>query len=128
MFYVFFFFIYRHCTTSTRPDTLSPYSPLFRSPLLASGPIEIQMFGQENADDAIAAVASTFVALPQRNDLPGPAANKLMRFPAHVERPVILRHKGDKEQAAAVMAWPTAGGFPLTKEARQMEQIGRAHV
>jgi zinc protease len=44
-----------------------------------------------------------------------------MRFPAHVEVPVVLRHKGDKDQAAAVMAWPTAGGFALQKEARQLE-------
>ena len=89
--------------------------------MLASGPIEIQIFGQVKADDAIAAVAATFGALPQRTDVPVPAANKLMRFPAHVEAPVVLRHKGDKEQAAAVMAWPTAGGFALTKEARQLE-------
>ena len=50
-----------------------------------------------------------------------PAANLAMRFPAHVETPIVLRHKGDKEQAAAVMAWPTSGGFTLQKEARQLE-------
>ena len=90
-------------------------------PLLASGPIEVQIFGQVKADDAIAAVAATLGALPPRADLPVPAANRAMRFPAPVQKPVILRHKGDKEQAAAVMAWPTAGGFALQKEARQLE-------
>ena len=90
-------------------------------PLLASGPIEIQIFGQVKADDAIAAVAATFGALSPRVDAPGPAANRVMRFPAHVEAPVILRHEGDKEQAAAVIAWPTAGGFDMLKEARQLE-------
>jgi zinc protease len=59
--------------------------------------------------------------MPARPDVPVPAANKVQRFPAHVEQPVILRHDGDKEQAAAVMAWPTSGGFALTKEARQLE-------
>ncbi|WP_448538330.1 M16 family metallopeptidase [Sphingobium yanoikuyae] len=90
-------------------------------PILASGPIEIQIFGQVKAEEAIEAVAATFGAMPARPDVPVPAANKVQRFPAHVEQPVILRHDGDKEQAAAVMAWPTSGGFALTKEARQLE-------
>ena len=90
-------------------------------PLLASGPIEVQIFGQVKPEEAIQAVAATFGALPARRDIPVPAVNKQMRFPAHVSTPVVLRHQGDKEQAAAVMAWPTAGGFTLTKEARQLE-------
>ena len=106
----------------TEIDALTPQA--FRAtwePLLASGPIEVQIFGQVKADDAIQAVAATFGALPPRPNAPVPAANRQMRFPAHVEKPVILRHQGDKEQAAAVMAWPTSGGFALTKEARQLE-------
>ena len=90
-------------------------------PLLASGPIEVQIFGQVKPEEAIQAVAATFGALPARRDIPVPAVNKQMRFPAHVSTPVVLRHQGDREQAAAVMAWPTAGGFTLTKEARQLE-------
>ena len=90
-------------------------------PLLASGPIEVQIFGQVKADDAIQAVAATFGALPARADTPVPAASRAMRFPAHVEKPVVLHHDGDKEQAAAVMAWPTSGGFALQQEARQLE-------
>ncbi|AMK18326.1 MULTISPECIES: M16 family metallopeptidase [Sphingobium] len=90
-------------------------------PLLASGPIEVQIFGQVKAEEAIQAVAATFGAMSPRPDVPVPAANKRMRFPAPVTSPVILRHKGDKEQAAAVMAWPTAGGLTLTQEARQLE-------
>jgi len=103
-------------------DGLTPQA--FRAtwePILASGPIEVQIFGQVKAEEAIQAVAATFGALPARPDVPVPAANKAMRFPAHVENPVVLRHKGDKEQAAAVMAWPTAGGFDLQKEGRQLE-------
>ena len=90
-------------------------------PILASGPIDIQIFGQVKADEAIQAVASTFGALAPRPDTPVPAANRAMRFPRHVEKPVVLRHTGDKDQAAAVIAWPTAGGFALQKEARQLE-------
>lgn len=90
-------------------------------PLLASGPIEVQIFGQVKPDDAIQAVAATFGALPPRPEQPVPAANKVMRFPAPVSKPVVLRHTGSKDQAAAVMAWPTAGGFALQTEARQLE-------
>ena len=90
-------------------------------PLLASGPIEVQIFGQVNPDDAIQAVAATFGALPMRPNTPVPTANKVMRFPAPVSMPVILHHQGSKDQAAAVMAWPTAGGFSLQTEARQLE-------
>ncbi|MET0371252.1 MAG: insulinase family protein [Sphingobium sp.] len=90
-------------------------------PQLAAGPIEVQIFGQVKPDDAIAAVGETFGSLPPRTDDPVPPANRVLRFPAHVERPVILRHKGDKDQAAAVVAWPTSGGFAQVKEARQLE-------
>ena len=103
-------------------DALTPQN--FRQtwePMLAAGPIEIQIFGQVKPEEAIQAVAETFGAMPARADVPVPAANKVQRFPAHVETPVILRHDGDKEQAAAVMAWPTAGGFAMTREARQLE-------
>lgn len=103
-------------------EALTPQS--FRAtwePILASGPIEVQLFGNVTPQEAIDAVAATFGALPARADVPVPAANRTMRFPAHVETPVILRHKGDKDQAAAVMAWPTAGGFAMQKEARQLE-------
>lgn len=94
-------------------------------PILASGPIEVQIFGQVKAEDAIAQVAATFGALPKRPDKPVPAANRLMRFPAHNATPVVLRHKGDKDQAAAVMAWPTAGGFAMAKESRQLEILAQ---
>ncbi|MEC3911087.1 insulinase family protein [Sphingobium sp. CR2-8] len=110
--------------TPSRPEIEALTPQAFRAtwePILASGPIEVQIFGQVKAEDAIQAVAATFGALPPRPDVPVPAINRAMRFPAHVETPVVLRHKGDQEQAAAVMAWPTAGGFQLQKEARQLE-------
>ncbi|MCP1469818.1 zinc protease [Sphingobium sp. OAS761] len=103
-------------------QALTPQS--FRAtwePILASGPIEVQIFGDVKADEAIQAVAATFGALPPRADKPVPAANRTTGFPAHVETPVVLRHDGDKDQAAAVMAWPTAGGLTLRREARQLE-------
>ncbi len=90
-------------------------------PILASGPIEVQIFGQVKAEEAIAEVAATFGALPARPEKPVPPANRAMAFPKHNEAPVTLHHSGDKEQAAAVMAWPTSGGFAARKESRQLE-------
>lgn len=94
-------------------------------PILASGPIEVQLFGDVKADDAIAAVGATFGALPARKDVPVPAANKILRFPAHVAKPIVLRHTGAKDQAAAVIAWPTQGGFAATRESRQLEILAQ---
>lgn len=110
--------------TPSREEIAALTPQMFRAtwePILASGPIEVQIFGQVKPDEAIQAVAETFGALPKRADVPVPPANRMMRFPAHVDQPVVLRHKGDKDQAAAVIAWPTSGGFTLRKEARQLE-------
>jgi zinc protease len=94
-------------------------------PILAEGPIEVQIFGQVKPEEAIAQVAATFGALPPRKELPVPSANRVMRFPAHNEQPLVLRHTGDKDQASAVMAWPTAGGFAMAKESRQLEILAQ---
>ena len=51
-------------------------------PMLASGPIEILIFGDVNADEAIKTVGETFGALPPRPAKPSPEVNKLLRFPA----------------------------------------------
>ena len=110
--------------TPSREEIAALTPQAFRAvwePVLASGPIEVQIFGDVKAEEAIQAVAATFGALAPRSDTPVPVANRAMRFPAPVKEPVVLRHKGDKEQAAAVLAWPTAGGFTLQKEARQLE-------
>lgn len=110
--------------TPSREEIAALTPQAFRAvwePVLASGPIEVQIFGDVKAEEAIQAVAATFGALSPRSDTPVPAENRAMRFPAPVKEPVVLRHKGDKEQAAAVLAWPTAGGFTLQKEARQLE-------
>ncbi len=51
----------------------------FWAPLLASGPIEVDVFGQINPDEAIAAVAKSFGALPPRVD--SSTAPPPVRFP-----------------------------------------------
>ena len=90
-------------------------------PLLATGPIEVDVFGDVKADEAIAAIAKSFGALKPRvadDAVPAP-----VRFPAHVATPVMRTHDGDDNQAAAVIAWPTGGGSADHAEARRLDVL-----
>lgn len=89
------------------------------APLLASGPIEVEVFGDINADRTIEAVAKTFGALPPR--AAGTTPPPPVRFPAHVATPVVRYHNGAPDRAVAVIAWPTGGGVANIDEARRLE-------
>ena len=93
----------------------------FWAPILAAGPIEVSVFGDVKAEDAVAAVAKTFGALPPRAPQPEVAAP--VRFPAHVATPVLRYHEGPANQAAAVIAWPTGGGSANIAESRQLDVL-----
>ena len=77
-------------------------------PLLASGPIEVEVFGDLDTEATIKAVGETFGALKPR--AAGAIAAAPAKFPAHVDKPVVRTHTGSPDQAAAVLAWPTGGG------------------
>ncbi|MPT47272.1 MAG: insulinase family protein [Sphingobium sp.] len=94
-------------------------------PVLASGPIEVQIFGDVQAEEAVTAVAETFGALKARSPLPVSDAARTISFPAHNETPLVLTHKGDKDQAAAVIAWPTGAGIANVRESRQMDVLAQ---
>lgn len=97
----------------------------FWEPILASGPIEVQIFGDVEAEEAITSVAETFGALKARKPLKVQEASQSVSFPAHNETPLVLTHKGDKDQAAAVIAWPTGAGLDTVKEARQLDVLSQ---
>lgn len=88
---------------------------------LATGPVEVQIFGDFDRNAAIAALQRTFGALKKRPPLARNFAEATMRFPAGASEPVVLTHKGDADQAAAVIAWPTGGGSARLSESRQIE-------
>jgi zinc protease len=90
-------------------------------PILRQGPIEIHLFGDFKRDDAVAALARTFGALPTRGGLPAGTAPATARTLAPSLEPVLLHHSGDKDQAAAIIAWPTGGGAANVRESRQLE-------
>ncbi|MET0250864.1 MAG: insulinase family protein [Novosphingobium sp.] len=92
-------------------------------PLLASGPIEVDLFGDFDRTQALAALEKTFGALPPRPATPALAA--AAGFPAGTPQPVVLSHRGDANQAAAVVAWPTGGGRSGVRESRQLEILSQ---
>lgn len=104
--------------------TLARFKALW-APQLAAGPIEVQIFGDLDAEAAVDAVAATFGALPPRKDVPPSPENIPLSFPASVSSPILLSHSGPAEQAAAVIAWPTGGGLARVQESRQLEMLAR---
>jgi len=97
----------------------------FWEPILAAGPIEVEIFGDVKPDEAIDAVAVTFGALPARAELPKPRGSRKIRFPAHNAEPLILTHDGDADQAAAAIAWPTGAGFADMREGHQLDILAQ---
>jgi zinc protease len=89
--------------------------------LLKSGPIEVSVFGDVAADKAIAAVAATFGALPPRQPANVTPASATSKGVTPTRRPIILTHTGPTEQAAAVLAWSTAGGQAEIYESRKLD-------
>jgi zinc protease len=86
---------------------------------IATGPVEVVIVGDVTVEDAIAAVSSTFGALPARAPAVDPTAQALdVRFPAGVTEPVRLHHTGLPTQALGYVAWPTVDSVNDRKEAR----------
>ncbi len=111
--------------TPTRAQISGTTAKQFRAlwqPLLASGPIEVSVFGNVGADQAVAAIAKTFGALKPRA---ADARAAPVRFPAHVAAPVVRTHQGADNQAAAVIAWPTGGGADGVAESRRLDVIAQ---
>ena len=89
-------------------------------PILLSGPVEVQVFGDIDHDQTVAALARTFGALKPRVPLSHPLAPALTRTPAGGGAPFVLNHHGDAAQSAAMVFWPTGGGIAAVRESRQL--------
>jgi zinc protease len=90
-------------------------------PLLKQGPVEVLVFGEFDRDAIVAKLAQTFGALPAREPIPDEIAARLPGFPDAQPLPTVLKHRGDGNQAAAVIAWETGGGVGSLRESRQLE-------
>ena len=95
----------------------------FWEPILATGPIEVQVFGDVKADEAIAAVGATFGAMKPRTA--SAAQPTPIRFPAHNATPVVRTHDGLENQAVAVIAWPTGGGIDGVRTGRRLDVLAQ---
>lgn len=89
--------------------------------MLTQGPVEILLFGDFEREAGIEAIKNSFGALPKRDAIPVISGSDSVHFPKAAEAPVILRHAGEKGQAAVLIAWPTGGGMENTRMGRQLE-------
>ncbi|MEP6785617.1 MAG: insulinase family protein [Sphingomonadales bacterium] len=92
-------------------------------PLLATGPIEISVFGDVDKEAAIAAIAASVGALPVRTEAPVAEASASSPSVVPNTTPIVRIHRGPVDQAAAVLAWPTAGGATGTYESRKLDVL-----
>ncbi|HTI31970.1 MAG TPA: insulinase family protein [Sphingomonas sp.] len=96
----------------------------FWKPLLAAGPVELSIYGDTTTDAAIAAALDTVGALPAR-------APVVVAQPApHGPTPgstLELTHKGPKDQAATVLAWPTGAGRADLFESRKLDVLAQVY-
>ncbi|PLK26522.1 pitrilysin family protein [Novosphingobium sp. TH158] len=90
------------------------------SSILASGPVEVQVFGDIDRDETVAALSRTFGALKPRKPLAPAVAGAGLRVPAGGGAPIVLSHHGEANQAAAMVYWPTGAGFAGIREGRQL--------
>ncbi|HCC27151.1 MAG TPA: peptidase M16 [Erythrobacter sp.] len=91
-------------------------------PLLEQGPVEVLVFGEFDKAATIEALRKTFGALDQRETAPAEVLERAIDFPDAGET-VIRRHRGDANQAAAVIAWPSGAGVDGLRESRRLEVL-----
>ncbi len=94
-------------------------------PILRQGPIEVQLFGDFDKAKAMEALNRTFGALPDRGSLPAGTAGLDVRALPASTRPVLIYHRGQDNQAAGMIGWPTSGGTGQTRESRQLEILSQ---
>ncbi len=94
----------------------------FWEPRLASGPIEVQLFGDLASVDYRRILAETVGALSPRKPI-APPGGQDVAFADPVTEPMLAYHNGEKGQAAAMTAWETGGGRATPRDARGLEVL-----
>ena len=111
------------------PEQIAAMTPeQFRTvwePLLKQGPVEVLIFGEFDRDATVRTLAETFGALPAREPIPAATLARMPAFPDAGEPIRVLNHRGDPDQAAAVVSWPTGGGVADLRESRQLEILSQ---
>jgi zinc protease len=94
------------------------------APALADGPIEVVIVGDTTVEKATEAVARTLGALPPRPGSQVAASQREVGFPAGVQQPVVLTHKGRADQSIGYLAWRTNDFFADPQKARDTAVLG----
>jgi zinc protease len=108
-----------HTPTPRELESVTPAG--FRQvwqPVLERGPIEVQVYGDVDRAATIAALEKTFGALPPRPPLA--SASPQQANPEPSSQPIVVAHRGDANQAAALISWPTGGGMDGVHESRRL--------
>lgn len=92
----------------------------FYAPLLADGPVHVVIVGDMTLDDAVAAVRRTVAALPTRRATPPASDAAALRPPAPGPEPRTFTHRGDANQAFALIGWSTLGGIEGIRDRRAL--------
>ena len=95
------------------------------SRLLAQGPVEVDVFGDFDRESVVEALSRTFGALPPRQPATAPLTANAGDFPDANRDPLVLTHRGEPDQAAAVIAWPTGGGSAALPQSRKLEVLAQ---
>ena len=91
-------------------------------PLLKQGPVEVLVFGEFDKAATVDALRRTFGALAPRDAAPANVLERQVAFPEAGET-VVRHHRGDANQAAAVIAWPSGAGVENLRESRRLEVL-----
>jgi zinc protease len=95
------------------------------SRLLSQGPVEVDVFGDFDRNTVVQALNRTFGALPPRPPVPAGVLARGIKFPAGNAQPLVINHRGEADQAAALIAWPTGGGSAGLQQSRKLELLGQ---
>jgi zinc protease len=90
-------------------------------PILEQGDIEVVIFGDFDQAATVETLRRTIGALPPRKVVPVNELVRVPQFPSADSEAIIRTHRGDANQAAAIVAWPTGGGVAGLPESRQLE-------
>jgi len=90
---------------------------------LASGPVEVQIYGDFDMVEAVGALQRTVGALKPRESFALGTGEAQIGIPKPRAAPVTLTHRGDPDQAAAIVSWPTGGGSLGIAESRRIEVL-----
>jgi len=99
--------------------TEAKFREIWEPILTEQGPIEVMVVGDFDREQTIQTLAETFGALDQRQPVSETVLARDVEFPEAGET-VVRTHRGDANQAAAVIAWPSGAGLANLRESRQL--------